>query len=51
MARKDIHEFTFARARRAAKLSRMDAEQKKQWMQEQLTGMRYARNARGLVGG
>lgn len=49
--RKDIHEFSFARARRAAKLSRMDAEQKRQWMQEQLQGKQYARNARGLIGG
>jgi hypothetical protein len=49
--RKDIHEFSFARARRAARLSRMDAEQKRQWMQEQLQGTEYARSAMGLVGG
>lgn len=49
--RKDIHEFSFARARRAAKIGRMDAEQKRHWMQEQLQGKQYARNARGLIGG
>lgn len=49
--RKDIHEFSFARARRAARIGKMNAEQKRQWMQEQLLGTQYARNARGLVGG
>ena len=61
--RKDIHEFSFARARRAhldisdgllriaLQTAAMDAEQKRQWMQEQLQGKQYARNARGLIGG
>ena len=46
--RKDIHEFSFARARRAAKIGRMSDERKRQWMEEQLHGTQYARIARGL---
>ena len=46
--RSSIHDFSLARARRANKMYRMNAEQKKQWMQEQL-GSRYSRNAKGLV--
>lgn len=52
MARsKDIHEFSFARARRAAKIGRLNAEQKRQWMQEQLQGTENVRRARGLIRG